>query len=152
MSLDRFSLDPLHPSGVNFTGPGGLHLSVLGYWEFADQQKVSPFTIGTHRVVFYLTHGYMPEVVDHIDGNPSNNHPDNLRAATTMTNRWNSKTPTTNRSGIKGLHYDAKRKQWVAQVTAAGKLHKKTSNDKDFLVDWLTAKRAEVHKEFARVS
>lgn len=69
-----------------------------------------------------------------------------------MTNRRNSKTPTTNRSGVKGLHYDARRRQWVAQVTAAGKRYKKTSKDKDFLTDWLYDKRVQVHKEFARVS
>lgn len=46
--------------------------------------------ICAHVAVFYLTHGYRPSIVDHIDGNPSNNHPDNLRPANYSTNAHNS--------------------------------------------------------------
>jgi len=42
-----------------------------------------------HVVVFYLTHGYRPKVVDHIDGDTTNNAPDNLRASTTSENAHN---------------------------------------------------------------
>lgn len=44
-----------------------------------------------HRVVFYLTHGYWPKVVDHIDGDKLNNLPANLRGATQAENMHNQK-------------------------------------------------------------
>ena len=28
---------------------------------------------GTHRLIFMMVYGYFPKIIDHIDGNPSNN-------------------------------------------------------------------------------
>lgn len=70
---------------------------------------------GTHRLIFMMFHGYMPRIVDHADGNPSNNKIENLREASHMQNMWNSKTPNTNTSGFKGVYFNKKTKKWVAQ-------------------------------------
>lgn len=42
-----------------------------------------------HRVVFYLTHGYWPKQVDHVNGVRDDNRPDNLREANHTTNAQN---------------------------------------------------------------
>ena len=42
-----------------------------------------------HRVVFAITNGFMPDEVDHIDGNKRNNHPENLRSVTRSENQHN---------------------------------------------------------------
>ena len=44
-----------------------------------------------HRVVFYLTHGRWPAMIDHIDGNPLNNAADNLREITNAENQHNQR-------------------------------------------------------------
>lgn len=46
-----------------------------------------------HRVLFAMVHGYYPEQVDHIDGDPSNNHISNLRASDAVRNNQNLAAP-----------------------------------------------------------
>ena len=42
-----------------------------------------------HRLIFMHQHGFMPQVVDHIDGDTSNNRIENLRACSTSQNGMN---------------------------------------------------------------
>ena len=56
-----------------------------------------------HRLAFLLCHDYLPEYIDHIDGNRVNNRIDNLRACTSSENNWNTGIPKTNKSGYKGV-------------------------------------------------
>ena len=44
-----------------------------------------------HRLIFLYHHGYLPEVVDHIDGSRFNNRVENLRPATKSQNSSSSK-------------------------------------------------------------
>lgn len=65
-----------------------------------------------HRVVWFLHHGTVPDCIDHIDGNRSNNRIENLRATTRADN-------STNQVG-KGYTL-AKDGKYVAQITVRGK-------------------------------
>ncbi len=74
-----------------------------------------------HRLIFLYHHGYLPEFLDHIDGNPSNNDISNLREATMQENRMNSKkTEFVNgnltSSKYKGVYYDKYHKRWRSQI------------------------------------
>lgn len=70
---------------------------------------------GTHRLIFIMFHGFLPRIIDHIDGNPSNNAIENLREATHAENMRNSKRPKNNTSGFKGVYFDKRNKTWIAQ-------------------------------------
>jgi len=59
--------------------------------------------IYTHRLVFLMHHGYLPERLDHVNGNPSDNRIENLRPATQSQNMWNRAISKNNTSGIKGV-------------------------------------------------
>lgn len=78
--------------------------------------------LSVHRLVFLLHHGYLPSVVDHINGNPLDNRIENLREATHSKNLQNMKTPSSNTSGRKGVSWNKKSWRWIAYIRADGKL------------------------------
>ncbi|MGQ6230681.1 HNH endonuclease signature motif containing protein [Serratia marcescens] len=65
----------------------------------------------THRVVWFLVHGCWPVCIDHIDGNKSNNAPQNLRSVTLSENQHNRIC-----SGVK---LDSRRGTYSARITVA---------------------------------
>ena len=78
-------------------------------------------TYKVHRIIFMMHHGYMPEYIDHIDGNPINNKIENLRPATVNQNRQNSSIRKDNKSGCKGVYWKKDSKKWSVQIQANGK-------------------------------
>ena len=72
-----------------------------------------------HRVVFLMHYGYMPSIVDHIDRDTTNNHIENLRAATKAENNRNIVYSRVNTSGIRGV--DFHKGAWRARVSVGGK-------------------------------
>lgn len=77
--------------------------------------------LSVHRVIFLMHHGYLPEEVDHIDGDPTNNKIENLRPATHAQNMRNVKTSVANRSGRKGVYWHKSLRRWTAGIRVDGK-------------------------------
>jgi len=68
-----------------------------------------------HRLIWLHVTGEWPaEVLDHIDGNPTNNAFANLRPATRAENNRNKVTIRANQ--LKGTHYDPRNKRWYVQI------------------------------------
>ena len=74
-----------------------------------------------HRLIFLYHHGYLPDFVDHVDGNKSNNRIENLRSASSIENQQNRKIGRQNTSGIKGVCWHKQRQKWQARVKINGK-------------------------------
>ena len=69
-----------------------------------------------HVVVFALANGHWPvEIVDHRDGDKSNNRPDNLREATAAQNMRNRGGNRKSTSKYCGVSWDAVNRKWRAQ-------------------------------------
>ena len=85
-------------------------LSNKGYYDV----KFNGRSYRAHRVIYYLLHGTWPEQVDHIDGNRSNNAPENLRAVDNAVNQHN-------RRSAKGWTWNASKGKFIAQIQAFGK-------------------------------
>lgn len=66
--------------------------------------QVNGIKSSVHRVIFLLENGYEPDQVDHIDGNPRNNHHSNLRDGDNNVNAKNRKRPRNNTSGFIGVN------------------------------------------------
>lgn len=62
-----------------------------------------------HRVIYLMHYGTLPEYIDHIDGNPLNNHIENLRPCTLSQNQHNRKKS--------GITWHKRRKKWQVQLT-----------------------------------
>lgn len=79
-----------------------------------------------HRLIFLYHHGYLPEFLDHIDSEKSNNEISNLREATHQENHRNQKKrkhhngkPTSSR--FKCVCWNKRAKKWMAYITIKGK-------------------------------
>lgn len=83
-----------------------------------------------HRFILDLEIGFC----DHRNGNTLDCRKSNLRGASREQNRWNSKTPKNNSSGIKGAQYNKRNDNWYSYIQIDGK--------KRFLGQFSTAQMA----------
>lgn len=123
------------------------YLNTKGYF----QTKINKKSYLLHRLIFLYHHGFLPKIIDHIDGNPTNNRIENLRQATSSENLFNSSLSKNNKSGYKNVQWNKKSNKWRVRLIINGK-------DKDFgyfddvELAGLVAEEARnlMHKEFAR--
>ena len=103
-----------------------------------------------HRIIFLYHHGYLPNKVDHIDGNRTNNTIENLRPATNEENSRNARLSKRNKSGVKGVCWANHVNKWMVQVRQ-GNTKKYLGLYDDIELAELVAieARNKFHKEFA---
>lgn len=98
--------------------------------------------IRLHRAMFYHAYGFLPKIVDHIDGNTINNSIFNLREATHLENMRNTKKL--------GVHFIKSAKRWRAVITINGKTkYLGQFKDKE---DAITARREAEQEYFGQFS
>lgn len=106
-----------------------------------------------HRLIYMMHHGFMPDFIDHINGNGLDNRIENLRGVSKTENNRNRRINTNNLSGVKGVHWDAPRKKWKAQLCFEGKQHYLgVFNTLEEASKVVQAARKKHHGEFARHS
>lgn len=108
--LDRSEMSALIRS--RDAGRSITSLNVLGYVQIMVDGK----NYLAHRLAFLYMTGSIPKLVDHIDGNPSNNKWDNLRAATNQQNSQNSGKSKNNTSGYTGVCWDKNNNKWLVSI------------------------------------
>jgi hypothetical protein len=75
-----------------------------------------------HRLVFLYHYGYLPEIIDHINGVTDDNRIENLREATLSQNKFNRGKTKANTSGFKGVFKTQYPGKWRSQIKVNGKL------------------------------
>ncbi len=70
-----------------------------------------------HRVAWFLTHGSFPDGdIDHINRDRSDNRIKNLRCVSRSENMENQLLRSDNKSGFKGVFFEARRNKWRADI------------------------------------
>lgn len=146
---DAVVVDPCSPSGLRWardqtrarTGAVAGSMCGDGYWSVCAAYISQP----THHVVWFITHGYWAAMLDHIDGNRSNNAAANLREATHSQNMRNRLMPA--RDLPQGV--TRSRNKFRGGVEVDGVRCRRTFDTVAQASTWVQAKRLELHGEFA---
>lgn len=119
-----------------------------GYWLMMIDSK----RYRLHTLVWLYHHGRFPaEVIDHIDGNPSNSLIGNLRECTRSENQKNRKMQSNNTSGYKGVVQDKVSGKWIASIQNKNKSEIiGRFNTKEEASNAYETKAKEMHGEFYR--
>lgn len=72
--------------------------------------------LATHRVVWAIFKGEWPEIIDHIDGDKTNNRLANLRSVTFTENNRNHPMNRRNTSGHTGVRWCRFQERWIMQI------------------------------------
>lgn len=119
-----FEINSNSPSGLIFktrrgnrkagTVAGTLHHT--GYYVL----KINKKHCQSHRLIWALYYkielNLVPEFLDHIDRNRSNNNISNLRACSRVENNKNKGAYKNNTSGITGVHWHKQHQKWYARI------------------------------------
>lgn len=117
------------------------------------QIRVDGIQFYVHRIVWALHHGYWPprhNQVDHINGNKTDNRPQNLRLATNAQNQMNCPVRSGTKSGLKGVWFYAATGKWKARIMLNRRhIHIGYFDDKEAAHAAYCQRASELHGDFA---
>ena len=95
---------------INNTGYRRIRVTVNG--------KTKAFL--THRIIWFIHNGDLPEFLDHRDGDRLNNRIKNLRPATRLENNRNSRNRKNSTSHYLGVYLNKRLHKWCAGIGING--------------------------------
>jgi hypothetical protein len=103
-----------------------------------------------HRIAFYMYHGWIPDYIDHANGNGMDNRIENLRPADMAQNAQNRALMSTNKTGYKGVRTHKRTSRFQAQIWVNRKyIHLGTFDTKELAAEFLELARTMLHGDYA---
>jgi hypothetical protein len=100
-----------------------------------------------HRLAWLWMSGCWPrELIDHINGDKSDNRFCNLREANKMQNMMNQGARADSKTGIRGVTWHKENKNWIVRIRANGDKYLHLGSFADF--DEACARRKEAEKQY----
>jgi hypothetical protein len=96
-----------------------------------------------------MQHGYLPKVLDHINGDRKDNRIENLREANHQTNAYNQNMKRNNVSGIKGVSWNNDRQKWAVRVNHNKKTYQRYVQDLELAELVAIEMRSKLHGDYA---
>lgn len=132
MLINYLKYDETSPSGLVWSktrGSGiinsiaGSYDKTCGYWRVGRVERLL-----CHRIVWSLHYGEIEDgfIVDHIDGNKTNNLISNLRKIVFENNAQNAGMYLNNTSGVTGVSFNVTTSSWGATWVENGRPKRKT--------------------------
>lgn len=112
-SADRFA----SAWNARFAGKVAGSVGGKGYCQVNVQGRV----MQAHRVAWVIMTGEVPDEIDHINGDKSDNRFANLRAVSHQENGRNLKRARNNSSGVTGVGWNKRFGKWQARIKVAGR-------------------------------
>lgn len=95
----------------------------VGYYKKADNRRyvqLGDKQYASYRVIYALEFGVFPAAIDHINGNPNDNHISNLREATPLLNSQNlRKAMKCSKTGVLGV--SPRKGKFIATLNVNGR-------------------------------
>ncbi|WP_102789484.1 HNH endonuclease signature motif containing protein [Stenotrophomonas bentonitica] len=85
--------------------------------------KIGGIQYRAHRLIFLLCEGWLPDRIDHRNGNRSDNRVENLRACTSEENARNRRVNKTSRTQLKGVRWNSKKRRYMSRICKDGVVH-----------------------------
>lgn len=154
-----FARIPLTNGGCAMVDPADLPTLSKYKWrqQFRPDRAVAAVVCRSLGRLILMHHLVLPvsggELVDHRNGNPLDNRKDNLRRCTHAQNMRNRRKHSNNRSGYKGVYFEARRRHWIAKIVVDKRKRYLGSYDTPALAHKMYCLMAkELHGDFARLS
>lgn len=135
---------------------GNKHISIQRClsWKIGFRYLGKYMGFKCSNIIFLLCNGYLTKgmLVQHIDHNPFNNNPDNLRECTRSQNTQSNKLRKNNTSGHKGVYLTRDKLKWYVAIKLNGKAHYfGTYQNKEDAIKVSIEARKKLHGEFGRI-